>query len=82
MLYVVPLILPEPFSLQLPPDGLPATVTVEPSHIVVVGVVLLAVPGSELTVKLLAAELPLHWPLEAIVYVIVTVSSDPILPVT
>ena len=53
MLYVVPLILPEPFSLQLPPDGLPATVTVEPSHIVVVGVVLLAVPGSASTVAVL-----------------------------
>ena len=38
----------------------PAKVTLVPSHIVVVGVVFVAVDGAEFTVKLLAAELPLH----------------------
>ena len=60
----------------------PAKVTFVPSHIVVVGVVFVALDGAAFTVKLLSAVLPLHWPFAATVYLIVAVSSDAILPVT
>ena len=46
VLYVVPLILPLPFSLQLPPDGDPDKLFVLPSHIAAVLVLFDADPGA------------------------------------
>ena len=53
-----------------------------PSQTSDVGVVFAAAVGAALTVKLASAVLPAHSPLAATVYLIVTDSSEAILPVT
>ena len=76
VLYVVPEIEPEPFSLHDPPDGEPTTGFVLPSQIAAVLVVFDAAPGFEFTVKLLSAVVAPQVPLAATVYLIVTVVFD------
>ena len=61
---------------------LPAKVTFVPSQTSDVGVVFVAGFGAALTVKLASAVVSGHAPLAATVYLMVTDSSDTILPVT
>jgi hypothetical protein len=78
--YLPELILPLPeTTLGVP---VPAKVTLVPSHIVDVEVVLVAVDGAAFTVNFASAVVAGQVPLAATVYLIVTVSSDPIFPVT
>ena len=70
---MVPAMLPPPEMMDHePPVGVPVRLLVCVSHIVAVLVVLLAVPGSALTVKVLSLVVAAQPPLAGMVYLIVT----------